>query len=176
MDRDEILGLLTELSERLDERGVRGEMFLVGGAAMALAYSTRRSTSDLDAIFEPKQVIYELAESIGCDHDLPTNWLNDGVKGFLPGADPSARVLLDLPGLRVLIASPRYLLAMKLMASRVERDEDDLRVLLGLCAIRTVDEALDLLQGLYGNRPIEAKVQYLVAELLGSPLPHADER
>ena len=52
MDRMEILGLLAELSERLDERGVRGEMFLVGGAAMALAYSTRRSTSDLDAIFE----------------------------------------------------------------------------------------------------------------------------
>ncbi len=168
MDRDEILNLLHELGDRLAERGVRGELFLVGGAAMALAYSTRRSTSDLDAIFEPKQVIYEVAESIAQDRDLPAGWLNDGVKGFLPGADPNARVLLDLTGLRVTIASPRFLLAMKLMASRIERDEDDLRLLLGLCAIRSVNEALDLLEGLYGSRPIEPKVQYLVAELLES--------
>jgi hypothetical protein len=166
VDRDEILGLLRELGERLDQRGVRGELFLVGGAAMALAYSTRRSTSDLDAIFEPKSVIYEVAKTIGEDRGLPAGWLNDGAKGFLPGADPNARVLFDIAGLRVTIASPRYLLAMKLMASRIERDEDDLRLLLGLCGIRTADEALDLLQQTYVGRPIEPKVQYLVAELL----------
>ena len=136
---------------------------------MALAYSTRRSTSDLDAVFEPTRVIYEMAESIDRERDLPPNWLNDSVKGFLPGADPNARVLFDLPGLRVTIPSPRYLLAMKLMASRIERDEDDIRLLLGLCGIRTVDEALDVLHDLYGNRPIEPKVQYLVAELLDAP-------
>ena len=42
----------------LEAEGVHGDLFLVGGAAMALAYSTRRATRDLDAIFEPKQVIY----------------------------------------------------------------------------------------------------------------------
>jgi hypothetical protein len=171
MDRSEILELLTELSARLERRGVRGEMFLVGGAAMAVAYSTRRSTADLDSIFEPKQVIYDVAEMMRRDRDLPPHWLNDGVKGFLPGADVNARVLLELAGLRVTIGSPRYLLAMKLMASRVERDEDDLVLLLGLCAIRSVDQALDLLKALYGNRPIEAKVQFLVAELLEVPPP-----
>jgi hypothetical protein len=171
MDRDEILGLLHELGERLDQRGIRGELFLVGGAAMALAYSTRQSTTDLDAIFEPKAVIYEVAKMIGDDRGLPAGWLNDGVKGFLPGADPNARVLFDTAGLRVTIASPRYLLAMKLMASRVERDEDDLRLLLGLCGIRTADEALDLLQTTYVGRPIEPKVQFLVTELLDTGHP-----
>jgi hypothetical protein len=157
---------LHELSAKLDERGIRGELFLVGGAAMALAYSTRRSTTDLDAIFEPKAVIYEVAKGIGDAHGLPPGWLNDGVKGFLPGADPNALVLFDDAGLRVTIASPRYLLAMKLMASRIERDEDDIRLLLGLCGIRTVDEALDLLELMYVGRPIAPKVQYLIAELL----------
>jgi hypothetical protein len=166
MDRTQIVELLNELGDQLAERGLRGEMFLVGGAAMALAYSTRRSTADLDAIFEPKQIIYDIAEAIARHRDLPANWLNDSVKGFLPGADPNARVLLDRPGLRVTIPSPRYLLAMKLMASRIERDEDDVRLLLGLCAIRSADEALDLLQSLYGSGPIEPKVQYLIAELL----------
>lgn len=166
MDRSAIENLLRELGDRLHERGVRGEMFLLGGAAMALAYSTRRSTSDLDAVFEPKRVMYEVAGVIARERELPPNWLNDGVKGFLPGPDPNARVLFDVPGLRVTIPSPRYLLAMKLMASRIERDEDDIRILLGLCAIRTVDEALDVVQQLYGTRPIAPRVQFLVAELL----------
>ena len=55
---------------------------------------------------------------------------------------------------------------MKLLASRIERDEDDIRLLLTICGITTVDEALDLVADLYGHRPIEPKVQYLVAELL----------
>jgi hypothetical protein len=166
MERNEILDLLHELGHRLDAAGVRGEMFLVGGAAMALAYSTRRATADLDAIFEPKSTIYAVAAAMANEHGLPTGWLNDSVKGFLPGEDANARVLFDEAGLRVTIASPRYLLAMKLIASRVERDEDDLRLLIGLCGIRSVDDALAVLDDVYGNRPIEVRVQYLVAELL----------
>lgn len=166
MDGDEILGLLRELSRRLADLDLRGELFLVGGAAMALAYSTRRSTTDLDAVFEPKAEIYAVAAQIADERSLPHTWLNDAVKGFLPGRDPNARVLFDEPGLRVTIASPRYLLAMKLLASRVERDEDDLRLLLGICDITTVDEALTLVTDLYRNRPIDPRVQFLVAELL----------
>ncbi|HEY5044406.1 MAG TPA: hypothetical protein VII53_00955 [Solirubrobacteraceae bacterium] len=37
--------------------GVRGQIFIVGVAAMALAYSTRRVTKDIDAVFEPKSAI-----------------------------------------------------------------------------------------------------------------------
>ena len=47
---------------------------------MALAYSARRATRDLDAVFEPKQVIYEVAHQVGTRHGLPDDWLNDGVK------------------------------------------------------------------------------------------------
>lgn len=37
MDRDEILETLGELASLLRERGVAGEMYVVGGAAIALA-------------------------------------------------------------------------------------------------------------------------------------------
>lgn len=134
---------------------------------MALAYSTRRSTADLDAVFEPKAEIYGIAARMAEERALPRTWLNDAVKGFLPGPDPNARVRFDDPGLRVTIASPRYLLAMKLLASRVERDEDDLRLLLGICGITTAADALALVSDLYGNRPIEARIGYLLDELLG---------
>jgi hypothetical protein len=169
MNRNEIVELLHELSDRLESRGVHGELFVVGGAAMALAYSTRRSTSDLDAIFEPKGVIYDVAASLAADRGLPATWLNDAVKAYLPGADPNARVVLDLAGLTVTIASPRYLLAMKLLASRIERDEDDIRLLLRLSGISDADEALDLIADLYPSRIVEPKVQYFVRELLDPP-------
>ncbi len=167
MDRATIDGLLHELAARLDARGVRGELLLVGGAAMALAYSARRSTADLDAVFEPKQVIYDVAGAIARDRSLDTGWLNDAVKGFIPGPDPNATVFFDTPGLVVRIASPRFLLAMKLLASRLERDEDDIRVLLRLSNIATADEAIRLVADLYPNAAVPAQVTYLVTEMLG---------
>lgn len=121
----------------------------------------------------------DISAAMARDRALPDNWLNDAVKSFVPDADPNARALLDLPGLAVVVASPRYLLAMKLLASRIERDEDDIRLLLALCGIGTVDGALELVADLYGTRPIEPKVRYLVAELLDHPvhrLPPTDRR
>lgn len=36
-------------------------MYVVGGAAIALAFDERRSTHDVDAVFEPKETVYEAA-------------------------------------------------------------------------------------------------------------------
>jgi hypothetical protein len=47
LNRDDIATLLDELASELEAEGVHGDLFLVGGAAMALAYSTRRATRDL---------------------------------------------------------------------------------------------------------------------------------
>jgi Nucleotidyltransferase of unknown function (DUF6036) len=169
LSRDDIVMLLDELATELEAQGTHGDLFLVGGAAMAVAYSRRRATRDLDAIFEPKQVIYDAAQRVGDRHGLPSDWLNDGVKGFLPGADPDATVLFDRPGLAVRIASPRYLFAMKVLAARVERDEDDLRILYELCGFRSVNEALDHVESTYPHQPIPPRALYLLQELFPPP-------
>lgn len=107
MDRESILRYLTLLSDRLASRGVKGEMYVVGGAAMAIAYDARRATRDIDAVFAPKGVIGQVAREMAEELNLPPGWLNDAVKGFLAGPDPQAVPVLDLPGLRVMAASPR---------------------------------------------------------------------
>ncbi len=169
LSRDDILGLLNELADLLEAQGFHGDLFVVGGAAMALAYSARRVTRDLDGIFEPKRVIYHAAEEIADRHGLPPDWLNDSVKGFLPGGDPDATVLFDRPGLSVRVASPGYLFAMKLLAARVERDEDDIRTLYRLCGFRSVDDALEHVERLYPHRSIPPRAQYLLQELFPAP-------
>lgn len=65
LGRDDLLVLLEEVSRDLESRGIRGDLFVVGGAAMALAYSTRRFTRDVDAVFEPKSAIYAAARRVG---------------------------------------------------------------------------------------------------------------
>ena len=82
--------------------------------------------ADVDAVFEPKSVVYEAAAVVAEREGLPGGWLNDAVKGFLEGEDPAAAPVLDLPGLRCLAASPQTLLALKVLAHRVGEDEDDL--------------------------------------------------
>ncbi len=159
---------LAELGDELAANGIRGEMFVVGGAAMALAYNTRRATRDIDAVFEPKSVVYEAADRVAARHwdeDLPDGWLNDGVKGFLLGADPAATVAFDHPGLRVRVASPRYLFAMKVVASRVERDADDIAVLYRLSGFQSVDDALDYVAQTYPHLTLLPKIRYLLEEL-----------
>jgi hypothetical protein len=107
-NRERILGALKALGEQLLRDGVRGQIFIVGGAAMALAYSTRRVTKDIDAVFEPKSAVHSAAAKVAEDLGLPEDWLNDAVKGFMPGADEHPRQIPDIDGIEVTTASPRY--------------------------------------------------------------------
>lgn len=68
---ERIRELLGELGRRLDARGLEARLFLVGGAAMALAYSRDRVDRDLDAVFEPKKEIYQEAARMADDYGLP---------------------------------------------------------------------------------------------------------
>ncbi|WP_018349242.1 DUF6036 family nucleotidyltransferase [Longispora albida] len=166
LSRDELLKLLEEISTELESRGLRGHLFVVGGAAMALAYNLRRSTRDLGAVFEPKDVVYQAARDVGKRHGLAPDWLNDAVKGFLPGEDPNATTLFDRPGLSVRIASPRYLFAMKAAAARIERDARDLLQLYALCGFSSVEEALDCVEEYYPAHLLPPKTAFLLRELL----------
>jgi hypothetical protein len=164
MDRNEIVDALTALAIELDRRGVSGEMYVVGGAAIALAFDERRATRDIDAVFEPKNAIYEAAAAVAEQRGLPAGWLNDAVKGFLEGEDPDAAPVLDLPGLRCLTASPRSLLALKVLAHRVGEDEDDLLLLAGALGLEHADEVLAIAEETYGDR-LDAAARFFVEEV-----------
>ena len=164
--RARIIAALEALGEDLTEQGIHGQLFIVGGAAMALAYSNRRVTKDINAVFEPKAAIYEAAERVAERLGLPEDWLNDAVKGFLPGADRDARPLPEIRGIEVSTASPRYLLAMKLLAMRFGEDDDDIRVLLDQTGIATADEALALMARMYPDREPPLKTRLFLGEIL----------
>ena len=80
--------------------------------------------------------------------------------------DPNAVRYFEAPGLLVDVASAEYLLAMKLFSSRVETDAEDIALLYSEVGYRTVDEGLALVERSYPGRPIAAKVQFLLAEIV----------
>jgi len=166
--RDDINVLLDELNDELRGHGAHADLFLVGGAAIAVAYDRARSTRDLDAVFLPTQVVRQAAQAVAERRGLSSDWLNDAVKGFLPGSDPGATRYYEGDSLTVDVASARYLLAMKLFASRVEIDADDIAFLYRQVGFTTVDEGLDLVDSMYAGRPVDPKVQYLLAEIVGA--------
>ena len=166
MQRAEIIVLLRKLAERLDARGLEGEMYVVGGAAIALAFDERRSTRDVDAVFEPKRAIYDAAAEMAAELDLPEGWLNDAVKGFLSGPDEGATPVLELPGLRVATASPRILLAMKVLAHRAGEDDADVRLLAGQLGLTTASAVLAVATEVYGAR-LDAAARFFVEEVFG---------
>jgi hypothetical protein len=92
--------------------------------------------------------------------------LNDAVKGFLPGPDLDPRPVPAIRGIEVATASPRYLLAMKLMAMRFGEDDEDIEVLLQACDIRSADGALELLGQIYPAAEPPAKTRFFLEQLL----------
>jgi hypothetical protein len=168
LDADGIRAAFTALDEELGRSGVRGELFVVGGAAMALAYDARRATVDVDAAFLPASEVRKAARRVAEELGLEPDWLNDGAKAFMPGNDPNQISVFEGNNLSVAAASPRYLLAMKLLAARVDRDQDDIRALYELCGFTSAEEGLRLLETIYPSHVIAPRAQLLLQEMFPS--------
>lgn len=116
---DEMRELLRDLDAELQRIGKAASIFVVGGAAMALAYNTERASADIDATFEPRDVVLDAAAVVARRRNLDKNWLSDGVRDYMPPSpDDHPRSERIGPALVIEIASADYVLAMKAMTTR----------------------------------------------------------
>lgn len=166
--KGDIRHLFALLDEELRQAGTVGEIFLVGGAAMCVAYDARPSTGDVDAIFRPAGQVRAAAARVAAKAGIDPQWLNEGVKGFMSAAGEFAP-FPELDHLRVMAAQPQYLLAMKCLAMRIGadfNDEEDVRFVLRLLEVRTYDQALDMSTQYYPLQRFPQKSLYALKELL----------
>jgi hypothetical protein len=112
LDRSAIRDAFRRLGERLARRGVVADIYVIGGAAMALAYDARRATRDIDAVFHPHGIVLEEARAVAVELGLPSWWLNEQASAYVAsGGDAGAPRVFDHPGLRVSAASPEQVAA-----------------------------------------------------------------
>ena len=163
----ELFGLL---DERLAAENTVGELYLVGGAVMALAFAARPATNDVDAVFVPKEIVRRLAREVAFDAGIDETWLNDAVKGFLSERGEFS-IWLELSHLKVYIPVPEYLLAMKCVAFRLGpefRDEEDVRYLLRYLNLERASDALAIVERYFPPSRIPPKTRFALAEILGA--------
>ena len=172
LDRGTLIGALKRLGELLQARGVEGEICLLGGAVMVLAFNARPSTKDVDAIFEPASVVRRLAREVALEQDLPEDWLNDGAKGFISSRhETTSADVPQFPGLRLTVPTPEYMLAMKCMASRIGTAPDvpgdvaDIRFLIKRLGLTSAAQARDIVARYYPEAHIPPRVIYLLDDL-----------
>lgn len=164
MEKDDIVTALQMLSSLLAEAGVNGEICLYGGAVMCLVYHARASTKDVDAVFEPSDAIRRAAARVADRLQLPDDWLNDGVKGFL--VEHPRKIWGKFSNLTIYMAEPEYLFAMKALAARIDTmDRDDMKLLLDDLNIQSVEDAASLVEKYYPKRLIKPATMYFLEEL-----------
>jgi hypothetical protein len=122
-------------------------------------------TRDVDALFVPHGVVIEEARAVAEDLGLPPWWLNEQASVYVSGKDyPGKRRVFDHPGLRVMVASPDHIFAMKALAART-RDIDDLRSLAALADVGSVDTAIQICNDFYPDEPISPRTLGVLREL-----------
>lgn len=152
LDAEAILNGFETMGRYLQERSALGEIAVYGGSAILLQFDWRTITQDVDAVVlntDREGVVKDAIAYAGLKHDLPDDWLNNFVDGFTPeterpeffqpfGTYPAAGV----PGLRVVLARPEYLCAMKLKAiDRADPQDKDFTDAVRLARETGIDDA-----------------------------------
>lgn len=172
LDRESLLELLGALADRLKARSVRASVYVIGGAAISLVFDARRATRDIDAVvLEGHGPLMEEVQRLGRERGLPGSWLNEQAAMYVSRRrDDHKAVVFDHPNLVVAAASPEHLLAMKVQAARAS-DAADVRLLLGVLGIETVDGASSALEAVFPGTMLSDRARLLVEDILGSPPP-----
>jgi hypothetical protein len=174
LTKADILAGLTRLSKLAQREDVLLEVSLYGGALMLLAYDSRQTTKDVDAIIHPPDVGRRLAAKVAQEMGWHDDWLNDDVRFFVSTVEtrqPWRPPGLDAPYLKISKPTAKYLLAMKVMACRkalpgYPGDEKDIAFLLRKMAIRSAVEVEAIVDQYFPDTVLPAATISVIEGLL----------
>ena len=146
-----------ELGQLAHAAGRVIDVAVYGGSCLMLVSNFRIATADVDAVAAVDQGFLDGAvQTVAARRGWPRDWLNDGVRTYLsPQVEGFEQHTLfrtypseQTPGLRVFVPTAEYMLAMKLMALRVEpgTDRNDLEDILNLMQVAGMKEKADIVR------------------------------
>lgn len=165
-DKD-ILNLLSEVNDKLHERGKSASILLSGGASMSLLFSRDRVTQDVDAVLlsSDRSEFRNVVSEVGTENGLKEDWLNDAVKGYIDFNWQREFIPIGLSNLTVYSVPADKLLAMKLSSGRsYSKDREDAIELMKHLDIRSPKEALEILEDAVPEQLLTAKTRYFTME------------
>jgi len=151
---------LSRLGQILRERRVTGEIAVFGGAAIVLGFDFRTATQDVDAmITQGHGQVVKAQQEVGAELGLPPNWLNEQGTSYL-SKHYDFKLFKTYPsegqfGLRVLTATGRYLLAMRLLSLRqYGHDVEDIVQLARQLGCTTAENLLQVVKHYYPDEQV----------------------
>jgi hypothetical protein len=165
-DRDSLIKGFRLLADNLELKGVIGHIYVIGGAAMILAYDARRITRDINALFEPDTAVTAAVREIAHKQGWPETWLNNQASAFVSRTPGNGSVAFDHPYLQVLVTPADHLLAMKVLAARSVRDSDDIRALIKRLGLRTPKEVFEVVSRFFPDETLPQRSKLLVEDIL----------
>jgi hypothetical protein len=164
--REFIFALLVEFAQSLSDLGIKGRIQVIGGAAINYQYMLdRRATIDIDAVFSQDSRIAAIIDFMAEKYELDEAWINDSARNLIPFERRDEWVSILLVGtIKVEIAKPQMLLAMKMNANRGRRDFLDLPSLATASGITTMAEAQKNYEYYYSEELIPKESFYFLAD------------
>lgn len=173
LEREDLIRGVNAVITKLREAGEPAGIRIVGGAALAIRYFDRRTTSDVDAQLIPEEPILRASAQVAMEQGWAEDWLNSKAATFVPAfsADVEWEVLYQDETVTVVVASAEALLVMKLNASRLGRDEQDIATLLSICGVSNMEEAEELMDKYYLGEGLSDKAIRLLTPIFEQGLP-----
>ena len=112
---------------------------------------------------------------VAMTHGLEKDWLNDAVKMFVsekPEYQLFGEYPKDNPGLRVFVASPEYIFAMKCFAMRSSLESSDMTDIWHLsnsCDIKTMGRATEVIDKFFPGQALPADKKEMLESFFFDP-------
>lgn len=176
LNEEKLLAIFEQLNSCLVSSNTKIDIIVYGGAMMALLFNNRPSTSDIDCRFNSDKIDVRVLENIRQQFSLTNDWLNQDVKepiSFLK--KETIDVFKEYSNLRILKPSLEQLLAMKILASRVEPAKDFVDAYI-LCKSLCIEKKEQLLKIVYDYVPEKyiGERQHIFIRYLGEDLGFND--
>jgi hypothetical protein len=167
------------MGEFLRDKKTVGEIAVYGGGAILLQFRWRHSTRDVDAIVVSDGnhgLVRQAADQAAIVLGLERSWLSEAVSQYTSTGASSSNLAFSgvypeagPPGLRVIVAKPEYLLAMKLAAlqrqTAEDRDFEDARRLATELGVTSVDDLERAYRAFFPKESLPERVKLRLPEL-----------
>lgn len=171
--KEGLVDAFRELSRELRRSRVRGHIYVIGGAAMALGFDDRRHTMDVDVLInEGHGPVVGAVRRVARRRGWPESWLNEAASSAMPPSiDDRARTAYGDRHLVVTSASAEHLLAMKVRAAR-PKDAKDIGFLARRLRMSSAREVFDLHDEVFPDAPPQRRSYTASRAILRNLWPH----
>jgi hypothetical protein len=176
---DRVVAAFDVMGRYLRERGLVGEIAVYERTAILLQFRWGKATEDVDVVIrteERESAVKDAAAFAALRLGLADDWLNNYVGAFTAERESEAFFSAygtyprgETPGLRVVLAKPEYICAMKLRALQREnvgdKDFDDAVGLAAELGIESADELLHLFASYFPGESLDPSAAARLPEI-----------